>query len=84
MFIFHPQMTLITRIFKGLRPVTPSVVEGSHVAHIQHYVGCLDKLDMTDAVNLKIYNLRHPCHLRLKNLTTRNPINYHLILYIYL
>ena len=40
--IFQPQMTQITRILKGLRPVTSSMVEGSHVAHTQYYMRCLD------------------------------------------
>ena len=39
---------------KGLHPATQSVVEGSHVAHTLYYMRCLDKLDMTDTVFLKI------------------------------
>ena len=35
--------------FKGL----PSVVEGSHVAHTQYNMRCLDKLDMTDTIRLR-------------------------------
>ena len=40
--------------FKGASPVTPSVVEGSHVVYTQYYMRCLDKLDMTDTIFLKI------------------------------
>ena len=36
---------------KGL-PCHP-VVEGSHVAHTQYNMRCLDKLDMTDTIRLR-------------------------------
>ena len=41
------------KIENAYHSVTPSIVEGSHVILISHYVRCLDKLDMTDYTLMK-------------------------------
>ena len=52
-FSFRHGLHGFHRDFSFLLCLCHPVVEGSHVAHTQYNMRCLDKLDMTDTIRLR-------------------------------